>query len=289
MAHRTYLRSARHRQTIAAIALLFLIVCVLATASHYGHRQINSKVYRIGVDHAPPYYFLRPDGRIEGLAVDTLTEAARRRNIRLRWVRIENMVVDDAFQNDLVDLWPAIASTESRRKWLYLTEPWLTNNFCLIVRRDGEIRTPKDIAHRVIAQHHGPYVAELIARTFPTSIRVAKTSREDVVRAVCTGEAAAGFLEVRFLDTILLQRPQECQKVDFQVHVLKGATSKLCVMAKQSAAPVADELRAAISEMALDGTLSANLEKWSSFSSLDAQSVYASRSRKTGSGCRFMA
>jgi signal transduction histidine kinase/ActR/RegA family two-component response regulator len=266
--------SARHR-TIIAVAVLCLIVIGFATLAHLRHKQITAKVYRVGADHAPPYYFLRPDGGIEGLAVDVLNEAARRRNIRLQWVRVEKMLIDDAFRKDLVDLWPAIAATPSRKEWLYFTEPWLTNDYCLISRKGGEIRTEQDAANRTIAQLRAPFVSSLIARLLPNSIRVVKVNREDIVHAVCTGEVSAGFVEVRFLDTVLLQRPPGCQNLDFQVHIVNGTTSQLRVMATTSAAPAAEELRAGISEMALDGRLSAHLEKWASFSSVDARSVYA--------------
>lgn len=269
------LSTARRGHIITVAVVLCLIVSGAVTAAYLRRKQISGKIYRIGADHAPPYYFLRPDGRIEGLAVDTLTEAARRRNIRLQWVPIKRMTVDQAFQQDLVDIWPAISGTPDRRERLHLTEPWLTNNFCLISRKGRQIRSPGDVANRVITENQGPVVAAMTARLFPNSRRVTKINREDAVAAVCSGEATAAFVEVRFLDSILLQRPEGCQNVDFQVYVISGATSNLSVMAKRSASPVADELRAAISEMALDGTLSANLEKWSSFSSVDARSVYA--------------
>ena len=263
----------RHLIAIAAI-LCSLVFCALAV-QHLRRKHISQKIYRIGADHAPPYYFLRPDGQIEGLAVETLTEAARRRNIRLQWIPIKAMTVDQAFERDLVDIWPAVASTAQRQEKLHLTEPWLTNNFCLISRKGKQIRGSADVAGRILTQNQGPFIAAMTARLFPDTIRVTKTSREDAITAVCTGDAAAGFVEVRFLDSILLQRPEKCQNVDLQVSVVSGATSGLRVVATRSAALAADELRAAISDMALDGTLSVNLEKWSSFSSVDARSVYA--------------
>jgi signal transduction histidine kinase/CheY-like chemotaxis protein len=46
-------------------------------------------------------------------------------------------------------------------------------------------------------------------------------------------------------------------------------------MSTPSATWAADQLRSAISKLALDGTLSSKLEKWSAFASVDSRSVYA--------------
>jgi hypothetical protein len=46
------------------------------------------RTYRMGVDDAPPYYSIRPDGTIQGLAFDVLNEAARRAGIVLEWVHV---------------------------------------------------------------------------------------------------------------------------------------------------------------------------------------------------------
>src|SRR5437868_4980834 len=110
MAQRAY-SSTGNRLIWVAVLLFAVIAAGFAIYAYKRHVTVTGQIYRICADHAPPYYFLRPDGRIEGLAVDILSEAARRRKIRLQWVRIEKMVPDDAFRNDLVDIWPAIAAT----------------------------------------------------------------------------------------------------------------------------------------------------------------------------------
>jgi signal transduction histidine kinase/CheY-like chemotaxis protein len=269
---------ANHRLVRYWPGLLAVVVSLLSIISitvYLTHSSADStRVYRIGADHAPPYYFIRPDGHVEGLAVDVLTEAGKRAGIRLEWVPIRGQL-DDAFRDKLVDIWPAVGFTPWRQAHLHTTEPWLVNNFCLLSLSKAAIRGPSDVVHRTVAFREAALLELLAPKYFPNSDRRPMSSREEVVRSVCTGEVEAGFVEARFLDHVLLQRPPGCDKAVFQIAVVPGATSGLRIMSTYAAAGAADQLRSAISKLALDGTLSNKLEKWSAFASVDARSVYA--------------
>jgi signal transduction histidine kinase/CheY-like chemotaxis protein len=256
--------------SVVGSLVAMIAVTVYATRGN-GDR---SRVYRIGADHAPPYYFIREDGHVEGLAVDVLTEAGNRAGIRLKWVPIRGQL-DDAFREKLVDIWPAVGSTPWRQAHLHATEPWLVNNFCLLSLAKSGIGGPSDLAHRTVAYRAAALVELLAPKYLPQSDWRPLPSREEVVRAVCAGEVAAGFVEARFLDHVLLHRPSGCDQAVFEIAVVPGATTGLRIMSTPSAAGAADQLRSAISKLALDGTLSHKLEKWSAFASVDARSVYA--------------
>jgi signal transduction histidine kinase/CheY-like chemotaxis protein len=257
---------------LAVIGSLVAVFAVTAYATR-GHAD-RTRVYKIGADHAPPYYFIRPDGHVEGLAVDILTEAGKRAGIRLEWVPIKGWV-DDAFRDKLVDLWPALDFTPWRRDHLHGTDPWVVNNFCLLSLAESGIGGPPDVVHRTVAFRGGGLVESMAPKYLPQSEGRSMKSREEVVRSVCAGEVAAGFVEARFLDHVLLHRPTGCDQAVFQISVVPGATTGLRIMSTPGAADAADRLRSAISQLALDGTLSSRLEKWSAFASVDARSVYA--------------
>jgi signal transduction histidine kinase/ActR/RegA family two-component response regulator len=256
-----------------ALALILLLVGSGFAILRFQNHLRSSSVYRIGADHAPPYYFLRPDGRIEGLAVDVMSEAARRRGIRLQWVPLR-MQLDEAFKRNLVDLWPAVTPTPDRKAHFYLTTSWLKNNYCLLSRREEKFSGPASLHGRTVAFRESTFINQLVRRALPQSRFAPKHTREQSVAAVCGGEVAAALVEVRYLDTFLLRRPAECRDADFRIDVLKQYPGDLSIMATPAAAPVADELRAEISQLALDGSLSNSLERWTAFSSIEARSVY---------------
>ncbi len=247
----------------------------LAVWGLFSHKsRFDARVYRIGADHAPPYYFLQPDGRVEGLAVDVMNEAARRRGIRLQWVPLR-MQLDEAFQRGLVDLWPAVTPTPARTAHFYLTAPWLQNNYCFLSRWEQNSPEPPNFIDRTVTYREGPFVRHISQFVLPHSQLVAKPTREQAAEAVCRGEAAATLVETRYLDTFLLRRPPVCRGVDFRIDMLKQYRGDLAVMSTRAAGPVADALRAEVSHLAADGFLSDRLERWSASSSLEARSVYA--------------
>ena len=256
-----------------ALALTLLLTGSGLTILRFQHHIRFSSVYRIGADHAPPYYFLQPDGRIEGLAVDVLNEAARRRGIRLQWVPLR-MQLDEAFKRNLVDLWPAVTPTPDREAHFYLTTSWLKNNYCLLSRREEKVSGPASLYGHTVAFRESTFINQLARRALGQSHFAPKQTREQAVEAVCGGEVAAALVEVRYLDTFLLRRPAVCQNADFRIDVLKQYPGDLSIMATPAAAPVADVLRAEISQLALDGSLSNSLERWTAFSSIEARSVY---------------
>ena len=70
---------------IRAVWRARLLVCAAALclggwwlASWNHAREVRARIYKIGADHAPPYYFLKPGAKPEGLAVDLMNDAARR-------------------------------------------------------------------------------------------------------------------------------------------------------------------------------------------------------------------
>ena len=266
--------SAGRTRLLAAKLAPLLLISAFGITSLLGSDSGGQEVYRIGADHAPPYYHLTPDGQIKGLAVDVLSEAARRAGIRLQWVAAD-MPVDDAFRKGLVDIWPALAMTPARSKFLHGTQPWLNNNFCLVSLSQNRIKTVNDVKGKKVASRPAPFLAALSQKHIPGSEMVWVRSREAAVQSVCRGDATAALVEGRFLDSALLDRPAGCETASIRVTYVPGATSALSIVSRPEFSKVAEKLRSGIASQAADGTMMTSLEKWSTFSSLDAHSVYA--------------
>jgi signal transduction histidine kinase/ActR/RegA family two-component response regulator len=227
---------------------------------------------RIGADNAPPFYYHYPDGRIEGLGVDVLNAAAERAGIRIQWILADE--VERSLDSGLVDLWPASSSTPARRARFYYTEPWLTSSFCLVSKAGSGVRHKEDFAGRTLAVWWPSVMQSLARRSFPDSVIHAVGSRMEALAAVCSGNSDAAFVEARFAGLTMPRRSRECASVDLEVTNFPEIQNPLAIVARRESAPVAELLRAKITELALEGTLADITERWASYSATDSRSSY---------------
>jgi signal transduction histidine kinase len=249
-------------------ALLFLagsLAVGLFAWQVWPERVDRQRVYRVGVDHAPPYNFLRDGQPAGGLAVDVITEAARRGGLSLQFVPL-SIPVDDAFRLGLVDLWPAATDTPERRKWLYVAEPWLANRLCIVSPASRPVERIDQLAGKHVSMAYARILKDVFPGGVPTDVRIRELrGRREGLEALCRGEVDAAVLEQRFLEQALLHRPPDCSTAALRVLNLPDADRMLTVLAQPDAAAAARSLRDEISGMVRDGTLAQTLEKWSAF------------------------
>jgi signal transduction histidine kinase/ActR/RegA family two-component response regulator len=240
-----------------------------------GHRVVPDKVYRVGVDHAPPYHILEPGQPPRGLAVDVIKEAAMRRGIRLQFVQTV-LTVDEALDSGLVDIWPAATDTPERRKRLHSTASWLPNRLCIVSLYRAPVHKVEDLQGKRVAAIRNRIVNEMVGKMLPpgTTVLVVK-GREDGLRSLCGGQVQASVLEQRFLETALLNRPMECDGVRLEVFNASGTDRMLTILSNHESAAAADSLREAIDEMMQDGTFTRVLDRWSAFSGSEMRVVNA--------------
>lgn len=267
--------------------MVLVVVCAAAVVALYliSPRVDRSRVYRVGVDHAPPYNLLSPGAQPAGLAVDVIVEAARRAGIKLTFVPLD-MPVDDAFRRNAVDLWPAATDTPERRKWLHAARPWIANRLCLVSRADRPVSRIEDLAGRPVSMAYARILRDV---TGPIEIpgihvREIRGRRENLV-ALCRQEVDAAVIEQRFLEQALQVRPPECAQTGIRILNLPGADRRLTILAQPAAGPAADALRLRISDMLNDGALSAILERWSAFTG--AEILFAQELERTQARTRL--
>ena len=258
-----------------------LFVCALALSlvtwrvAVWRHQAlVRSHVYRIGADHAPPYYFLRPGMPPEGLAVDVMNEAARHAGLQLQWVA-ERSQPDESLDANRAEIWPALATTKERQAKYHLSKPWMINNFVLMSLKENRLgRSPK-LAGKAMGVRVGPFARNLALKLFPDALLQGYRLREQVMSAVCSGEVLAGMFEARFLDSALVERPEHCDAKNLDIHVLEGVQTELRIVSRPEAAEATDMLREAIQKVAAEGGMGRALERWGAFSSTDARAQYA--------------
>ncbi len=257
------------------LSALAFVAVISALAAWRVFHQLPQRTYRVGADNAPPYTVLAANGEVRGLAVEIIGEAARRRGISIEWVWISGVLADAALAGRVVDIWPVLGVTREREARLHLSKPWLQSNFCLISRRDRGVTSPEATARRTVSYRNLPTAARMARQFLPSASLVGKGNNELVVKAVCSGEVDAGFVESRNLDVMLLERPRGCETAALQIRFVPGAYSEAGIGALKEHGRVADALRDEISTLAMDGTLLASVDHWSSYSSGDTRSFFA--------------
>lgn len=253
-------------RALAACAIAVLISCNQRV-------PVPDRIYRIGTDNAFPYHFTRPDGQVEGLTADLISEAARRVGVRLQW-QVEMAGPWDSLKAKRVDLWSLLAVQPTIWPEVHFTRPYLTNGFT-VLSTHASITAPDGLLRiRRLAVFHLPFVRRLAQQTMPWADVVAFTDRWKGFEAVCRGEADALFIEARAAHGFVLRRPAGC--VNRPLHAIGApvAPQKLGIASTLESAAVADLLREEIDRMLADGTTARLLNRWSYFYSGEAEILF---------------
>ena len=189
----TRLLTKRSLLALAVVVCLSIVGLVLRNEL-FRRRTLFDRTYRIGAEDSPPYVLLAPDGSATGLAVDILSEAARRRGIHLQWVTVHS-AIDEAFTRGVVDMWPNVSMTAERQGQFHLTSEWLRTTICLVSLHDSGVLRPSDVANRTVARLDNSIMAATVHQYMPLARSVPRKTREEVVRAVCAGEAISRCCE----------------------------------------------------------------------------------------------
>jgi len=225
------------------------------------------RVCKIGVrnhiaDPGPSSY-----GRVDSLAVEVVSDAARRAGIRLEWVECPEGP-DYALRSKKVDLWPTVVKSPERARYLYVTDPWMVVQQCLVSKG------PPKKNWQGVPVAYGLGQASTVAGHLPGAALIHKQGEAAAIQSVCSGQADAAFVLEQSLASLLLNRPEGCSSADFRVTPLHGSGGELGIGAVFDSAPIADELRTQIGRMAADGALTGLFSKYSIFSSSETKVVY---------------
>jgi PAS domain S-box-containing protein len=225
---------------------------------------------RIGFESNPPIQ-IRTDNGFSGISVDTVSEAARRAGIQLRWIETGTSS-EEAFRKGLVDLWPLMVDLPERHKLVHIARPWMPSGFVLLHRADTP--SPDRGFRGRIAVFKLPLNFRLSHERFPNAQIVQISPIPDVIKAVCTGQSAAAFLETRVAQSQLRERPPECKLTELHVQTVSDVQLRAGLASTFEMAAVADRIQHEIDNMFRDGTLAFLIAKYSYFGLDDTYALY---------------
>src|SRR6266481_5977314 len=215
--------------------------------------ELSQRIYRIGFDNQPPEHFLGKDGKPAGLIVELISEAARRRGIRLQWsLQLESS--EAALKMKKVDLWPIMTIRPERKGVVYITDPYREDTICFFVRSESPFTRLQDLGNSRIAYDGEPLDVRLLHPHLPNAKLVVIDSPKERVEAVCQQSVEAAYVDEYTALTTLLEGVS-CRGQGLRLIQAPELSGLLGVGATFEAKPVADAIRKEIGNMAADGTL----------------------------------
>ena len=241
------------------------VVAAVAMLLAWTYRPpVTGCVYRAGIRDRAALGNGATAGRIDALAAETVSEAARRTGIRVEWIEAPEGP-DEAFRSRKVDLWPLFAILPERKAPLHTTEPWLAGERCVIAKG------PPRSEWRGLPVTYGMGTDRMISTELPGAVPVHKPGEIAAIQAVCRGESAAAVVLIQSLGSLILVRPEGCEDTAFRIAPVRGSRLKMGIGSTSAAAGAADALRAEIGRMAGDGTLTDLFAKYAVYSGSESE------------------
>jgi len=245
---------------IAVVATAALAVFVVEHRLH----DPSGRTFRIGFQESLPDQAVGPGGTPAGPAVEILQEAARRRNIHLQWVLMPGGP-ESAMSSGAVDLWPIFGALRERAGRFFISRPWSTLRFWVLVDAGSDIRSTGQISGRILAVRI-PGTAESVAREFlPGAHILRRNSVADAIGDVCDGEAAGALISERGGRSVVMDLPQACEGKAFRYIALGNVLIHYGIGASlrnPNAKWAAEALRDELSNLSNDGTISGAYFSW---------------------------
>ena len=233
--------------------------------------ELGQRTYRIGWFVSPPFSVRGADGNPTGIAIDLVKQAAHRRGIALQWVFWENSS-ESALTSKSVDLWPLITVTPARRKVLYISEPYVQNEHCFLVRDDTPYTKVEELATAKIGMANASIDLVNLRRALPSARPVPRLNIRDVLEDVCRQNSDAAFMD-RFTAIAALLQQTGCGGHKLRWVSIPQVRSVLGVGSTFEFRPVADAIRQEIGVLAQEGKLARVFEQWGYMSGQDVASV----------------
>ncbi|MGP8246822.1 MAG: ATP-binding protein [Bryobacteraceae bacterium] len=246
--------------------LLALAAAALAIAAlaHWHTPDLRGRTFRVGFQNSPPDQLIGPDRQPTGPAVEIVREAARRRGIRLEWVAMPSGP-EGALGSGAVDLWSVLNRLPDRAGRFYISKPWFSRRFWLVVTRGSGYRRFGDLAGKAVAVLY-PGTQERVAHLFLPEVRTLRVkSATDVLGAVCSGASQGGLVWERGGHSSVVDPPPSCQGQELRYLSIPDALVYSGVGASlrnPDARYAAMAIREEISNLSRDGAISSIYFNW---------------------------
>ncbi len=228
----------------------------------------QTQTLRIASNQSVPLNYWDAQGRPTGFAVQVIEAAASKLDIPLQWVKVD-VLPEDAFAQDLADLWPLAAILDSRRNKMHLTQPWWRSERALLSRKGAGVTSAGDLRGRRLMLS-GVIRLDLNGRLQSLATAVdRRLDAPDAVAALCQDHTDVVAVDYRLLQQVLLNRPKVCDGAALEYTVDPTLGQSFGIASTFRAARTADRLYEEIERMIDDGRYQAIARRWSMGNAID--------------------
>jgi signal transduction histidine kinase/ActR/RegA family two-component response regulator len=226
-----------------------------------GGVSASTPALKVGYLEYPPYAYRDPQGEMRGFVYELVDRSARAADIRLEW-RFSPEGPEIGLEQGNFDIWFGGFPTPERTKRFHFTRPYWQTDWLLLVNRTSSIRTVKDIAGRPISVQDVGVNRRLFSSKLSAAKPVYFVKPDDLMLAVCRGDAEGMFGDINYLHLFLLNRPEPCRQHDFRFVTVPGAVLEVSLMTRPEAAAAADRIRDGIDKLAMSGETTEIITKY---------------------------
>jgi signal transduction histidine kinase/CheY-like chemotaxis protein len=237
--------------------------------------DLRGRSFRVGFEESPPVQYVKADGGPSGAVIDILSEAARRRGIRLVWVH-SHAGAEQSLTARETDLWPIFSDLPWRKPNFFVSRPYAFVRYWLVVDQESPLTNASQMKGRSVAVRY-PGMMELAAHWFlPQTVVQRRSDMTAIFYALCAG-AADGVLEAERVEQQVGEvKTGLCTGRSFRYLPISngyGNAGIATARGNSDAIWAAKALREEISEMARDGTMAGTYFRWFHQSNNDALTI----------------
>jgi PAS domain S-box-containing protein len=271
-----HLNKSNHPRIVLWIAAALFSLSFLLWCRHWraGDPRLSPKPFRVGFDSNGRYF--RPDGTPTGPVIEVFVEAARRQHIPIEWVYAPEGS-ETSLRSGKVDLWPLVGDIPGRRKFVYISRPWLANRYWMISLQSSGISGLKDTPWRTILYYKTDLNDRLAEASFPGAHLVARGANLEILEAICLDKANAGMISADDVTAAQFQQVAACRNAKLNFFPLPNGRVMFGIGASYSrpgADRAADAIASSLGDLTRDDTLSSIYFRWSLNPNNDATIVY---------------
>ena len=147
---------------------------------------------RVRIGEAPPFSFF--DEEPLGLSGDYINAIAQRAGFQIKYVL--DVPWPDALKgikdHEKIDLLPALAETETRKKYIIFSQNYLTSPRVIYTREDsGFVASLEDLANKTVSVEREYFLHKKLSDEYSNIKLLIKETTKDAIEAVSLGEADA--------------------------------------------------------------------------------------------------